>query len=176
MTFPESVKKEVRERAAFRCCICQEIGPEIHHIIPLEGEGSDNIDNAAPLCPNCHTKFGANPEKRKFITEMRDWWYGRVKERYGPPLVPSESLDRLTEEVTKWRKGESTFQAEVKPLLEQLTHTLITTTGPSTESKALTGAYEMFLPRLSNTIIMCPKCEKFVELTNHCSNCGANLK
>jgi hypothetical protein len=59
---------------------------------------------------------------------------------------------------------------------EKLTHTLITTTGPSTESKALTGAYEMFLPRLSNTIIMCPKCEKFVELTNHCSNCGANLK
>jgi len=32
---------------------------------------------------------------------MRDWWYERVKEMYGPALVPTESLDRLTEEVTK---------------------------------------------------------------------------
>ena len=163
-------------RAAFRCCRCQAIGPEIHHIIPEEFGGSDNIDNAAPLCPNCHADFGANPEKRKMITEMRNWWYERAKEMFGPPLVPTESLDRLTVEVAKWRKGDSTFQGEIKPLLEQMTQTVITTTRPSTESKTLTGAFDMFLPPLHQAIIMCPGCSKFVEFENYCSNCGAKLK
>jgi 5-methylcytosine-specific restriction endonuclease McrA len=53
MAFPESIKKDVRERAAFQCCICQEIGPEVHHIVPLEEEGADDFNNAALLCPNC---------------------------------------------------------------------------------------------------------------------------
>src|SRR5437016_1760860 len=42
---------------------------------PQAQGGSDDIDNAAPLCQNCHARFGANPEKRTEIRLMRDWWY-----------------------------------------------------------------------------------------------------
>jgi len=67
MPFSEKVKLEVKERSAFRCCRCQNISIDIHHIIPENNGGSDEIDNAAPLCQNCHSQFGDNPSKRKEI-------------------------------------------------------------------------------------------------------------
>lgn len=82
MPFSEKLKMEVRRLAAFRCCRCQSIGVEIHHIIPQSEGGPDTIDNAAPLCANCHTDFGANQVKRKELGEMRDWWYERVSVQY----------------------------------------------------------------------------------------------
>ena len=82
MPFSENIKLEVKKSSAFRCCRCHEIGIEVHHIEPQASGGSDNIDNAAPLCPNCHKNFGGNPEKRKDIRQMRDWWYDVVKEKY----------------------------------------------------------------------------------------------
>ncbi|HCQ91348.1 MAG TPA: HNH endonuclease [Clostridium sp.] len=60
--------------------ICNKLFVEVHHIIPkLEG-GSDSIDNAAPLCSSCHDLFGGNPEKRKQIRQMRDYWWEQMDE------------------------------------------------------------------------------------------------
>jgi len=79
MAFPEGMKREVRVRAHFRCCKCEQGPIEVHHIV-LESEGGpDTIDNAAPLCPSCHRWFGDNPVLRKAITEMRDAWYERCR-------------------------------------------------------------------------------------------------
>ena len=63
MSFTEKVKLEVKQKSAFNCCRCGNIGVEVHHIIPESGGRSDDIDNAAPLCPNCHSYFGNNPDK-----------------------------------------------------------------------------------------------------------------
>jgi hypothetical protein len=101
MDFPENIKREVKERAAFRCCRCQSIGVHVHHIVPQEDGGSADIDNAAPLCPSCHDYYGGNPEKRKEIRQMRDWWYGRVREMYpdnreiGKIEIIDNKLDQL---------------------------------------------------------------------------------
>ena len=73
--FSESTKVAVRRKAHLRCCLCHDIGVEVHHILPQAEGGSDNPENAAPLCPSCHEKYGANPTKRKFIREARDVWY-----------------------------------------------------------------------------------------------------
>src|SRR4051794_1649538 len=67
MPFSEKVREQVRFKAAFRCCICGEIGIEVHHIVPQGKGGEDTLHNAAPLCPNCHAWFGDNPRKRKEI-------------------------------------------------------------------------------------------------------------
>lgn len=75
MPFPETLKLLVRRRAHFRCCVCRSVGVEIHHIVPQEESGPDTEDNAAPLCPSCHELYGANPTKRKFIREARDFWF-----------------------------------------------------------------------------------------------------
>jgi len=93
MPFSERVKKEVKEKSAFQCCRCKGIGIQVHHIIPEAEEGtSDDIDNAAPLCPSCHDYFGGNPDKRKDIREMRDWWYKIVEESFRPNKKLTESL------------------------------------------------------------------------------------
>jgi hypothetical protein len=75
MAFSESLKLKLKRRAHFRCCLCHELGIEIHHIIPQQDNGPDTEANAVPLCPTCHERYGANPTKRKFLREARDFWY-----------------------------------------------------------------------------------------------------
>lgn len=81
MAFSERTKLEAKKRSAFRCCICQKMFVEVHHIVPQAQGGSDDIENAAPLCSSCHDLFGGNPEKRKQIREMRDYWWSLMLDR-----------------------------------------------------------------------------------------------
>jgi Restriction endonuclease len=79
MAFSEKVKLEVKRKSAFRCVVCGKPFVEIHHIIPQKDGGKDILDNAAPLCAYCHDLYGGNPEKRKQIKQMRDYWFQRVE-------------------------------------------------------------------------------------------------
>lgn len=82
MAFSEKVKLEARRKSNFRCCICEKLfSGEVHHIIPESEEGSDTLDNAVLLCPNCHDSYGGNPEKRKQIKQKRDHWWELMEER-----------------------------------------------------------------------------------------------
>ena len=86
MPFPEDVKIEVTERAHLRCCVCKNLGVEVHHIIPERENGPDTADNAVSLCPSCHDTYGCNPAKREFLREARDQWYEicEILEAVGP--------------------------------------------------------------------------------------------
>lgn len=98
MPFSELLKKKVRARAKFRCCVCRQphgIDVEIHHIVPQADGGEDTEDNAAPLCPNCHSGYGANPEKRKIIREMRDDWYKHCSQ----PSVEMAKIVEISEDI-----------------------------------------------------------------------------
>jgi HNH endonuclease len=98
VAFSEALKKRVRQKAHYRCCLCRAVLVEVHHIVP-EGEGgSDEEDNAAPLCPSCHEIFGANPTKQKMIREARDWWYETCGQLYTPG---SEGLADVVEAVLR---------------------------------------------------------------------------
>lgn len=44
-------------------------------LFPRKRGGADTPENAAPLCPSYHELYGANPTKRKFIREARDYWF-----------------------------------------------------------------------------------------------------
>lgn len=78
--FPESLKRQIRDKANGRCCICKEIPVEIHHIIPVKDGGDSTETNAAPLCPLCHCRYGNNPDHRKMIRERRDAHYKRCRD------------------------------------------------------------------------------------------------
>jgi len=52
----------------------------------------DNLDNAAPLCGSCHDLFGRNPDKRKQIREMRDFWWEVCEKRNANPDVVALNL------------------------------------------------------------------------------------
>ena len=95
MAFTEKTKLEAKRRAAFRCCICQRLFVEIHHIIPQSEGGADTLENAAPLCASCHDLFGGNPEKRKQIREMRNYWWELVRDR-NKQIIAAEDLNSIS--------------------------------------------------------------------------------
>jgi hypothetical protein len=102
MAFLESLRLSVKQRAHFRCCLCHGLGVEIHHIEPQLDGGADTDDNAAPLCPTCHETWGANPTKRKFIREARDFWYDLCSKRYASdPQQLGEIREQLQHLATK---------------------------------------------------------------------------
>ena len=56
LAFSRKIKQQVIKEQKGRCDYCG-IKPkklEIHHIIPKRMGGSDEINNAVGLCPNCH--------------------------------------------------------------------------------------------------------------------------
>jgi len=107
MPFSEKIKLEVKHRSAFRCCRCQKIGIDVHHIIPEGLGGSDDFDNAAPLCQNCHDRLGANPEKRKEIRQMRDWWYRLCDKQYDAAgRLHEEKINEINDTVINIQKGQ----------------------------------------------------------------------
>ena len=95
MPFSEALKTKVRKRALNKCCICHSFPVEVHHIIPQVEGGADTEDNAAPLCPSCHVKYGANPQMRKQIQEARDAWYEKCAKPFEVSSIPKEIADTL---------------------------------------------------------------------------------
>jgi hypothetical protein len=113
MSFSEELKLKVRKKAHFTCCMCKAIGVEIHHIIPQEQGGADSEDNAAPLCPSCHETYGANPEKRKFIREVRDFWYEICEKRYAPDSSKLDDIINALEKMISYEDFQR-FKEELK--------------------------------------------------------------
>lgn len=103
MPFSEDIKLEVKKKANFTCCWCQNIHNkvEIHHIIPQAKNGPDTEENAAPLCGNCHTLYGDNLALRKEIRQRRDHWYERCSKMVNFEALSSQYFESLIEEQIK---------------------------------------------------------------------------
>jgi hypothetical protein len=55
MAFKTGEVEQLLADTGRRCCVCGKLhGIQVHHIVPKEKGGSDDIDNAITLCPNCH--------------------------------------------------------------------------------------------------------------------------
>jgi hypothetical protein len=102
MAFSEALKAKVRKRGHLACCLCKAMGVEVHHIVPLEENGPDTEDNAAPLCPSCHETYGANAQKRKFIREARELWYGICAKRFATDPERLEEIKRLLKKTVSY--------------------------------------------------------------------------
>lgn len=86
----EKVKEEALIACKRHCCICETfkgINIEVHHIIQKADGGSDDFDNAIPLCFDCHCMIGGynpkHPKGNKFTTtelkRRRDEFYNKIK-------------------------------------------------------------------------------------------------
>jgi hypothetical protein len=120
MPFTENLKLEVKRRSAFRCCMCEQFlgSVQVHHIEPQSDGGSDNFENAAPLCASCHDIFGNNRDKRKFIIQKRDWWYEICKNRYGSSALFDP--DQLGQVITAVNNVTAEM-SELKKILKSMT-------------------------------------------------------
>ena len=87
-----------------RCCICHRycgIKIELHHIKPIENGGGDSIENAIPLCFECHAEVqlynDAHPRGRKFssdeLRDHREQWLKICEKSTGALLMPQRPYD-----------------------------------------------------------------------------------
>lgn len=63
MPFPSELREKVLLWCDRRCCICKrgcDLLIEVHHIVPESKGGSNDEDNAIPLCFDCHAKVHFN--------------------------------------------------------------------------------------------------------------------
>ncbi|MBL7198401.1 MAG: HNH endonuclease [Candidatus Omnitrophica bacterium] len=180
MPFSEKIKKQVKENAAFKCCRCQSIGIEAHHIIP-EGQGGPNtLDNAAPLCPTCHDWFGDNPKKQKEIKHMRDWWYKQCKKIYSKKEVVSFS--KIDSKLEKIKNGQSQGINELKEILKNMSNKAIDSISATTASATASTIVNSM--NIARPIIIDPEpvnelisgLSLFGEKIHFCSSCGFGYK
>ena len=115
MAFSEALKVELRARARHKCCLCESHFVEIHHIVPQAEGGSDEEENAAPLCGGCHARYGNNPDHRKQIREARDQHYLRSA---NPEF--SDLLHELTAGLASVERLKAEFPQKVAEYEEQI--------------------------------------------------------
>ena len=105
MPFRESLKLKVKKKADFRCCMCQGLVNDVHHIIPEKDGDPNTIDNAAPLCAGDHRTYGNNPDFRKTIIQMRDYWYETCELKRNALQRYDETIFEKVDEIQREMKG-----------------------------------------------------------------------
>ena len=76
MAFPRDEVSALLSRCHRRCCICHRfcgVKIETDHIVPIAEGGGDNIENAIPVCFECHAEIhsynDSHPRGRKFLPD-----------------------------------------------------------------------------------------------------------
>lgn len=104
MAFKQSDVDTLLAATGRRCCVCSRLHRvQVHHIIPREQGGTDDIDNGIPLCPNCHdevhTGYFPGRTTRTYSAEElrrhRDRTIERMKQqRHWAPGTPEYEHDK----------------------------------------------------------------------------------
>lgn len=105
MSFSQEVRTKVLLWCDRHCCLCKKpcgTNIEVHHLVPENEEGSDDIDNAMPLCFDCHSDVMhynvKHPRGTKYKPDELKTRREQVYEEFTRHLVPP--LDyRVTQEL-----------------------------------------------------------------------------
>jgi hypothetical protein len=92
------------------CCLCGKAcgtNIEVHHIIPKEQGGTGNINNAIPLCFDCHSEVGCynvkHPTGNKYKPEELKARREQIYEEHTRHLVPPIWFD-ITQDLPNGQK------------------------------------------------------------------------
>ncbi len=95
MAFDQKLRTTVLLWCDRHCCLCKKacgVNIEVHHIIPEASGGSNDIDNALPLCFNCHSEVSRynteQPMGTKYKPEELKARREQVYEEFTRHLVP----------------------------------------------------------------------------------------
>ena len=91
MPFPQEVKIKVMVACGRSCVICHKFcgnNMEVHHIVAESDGGSNDFDNAIPLCFDCHAEVRqydpTHPKGIRFtkeeLVQHRNNWYKKISQ------------------------------------------------------------------------------------------------
>lgn len=148
MPFSPKTKLEAKYMASFRCCWCRDHrrSIEVHHIIPEAEGGPNTLDNAATLCPNCHSDFGGNPEKRKEIRDRRDYLYQLVeaeKKKVNPLYMVLQ--EQFTDYLLELRENSNTL-GELKKTMSKYFNLLVDELDPDNAQQIVSSVVNIPKP------------------------------
>lgn len=93
--FSEAIKNKVLLWADRHCCLCKRscgVNIEVHHIIPVAKRGKNDLDNAIPLCYECHglvEQYNKNhPRGNRYKVEELKSRREQIYEEFTKHLVP----------------------------------------------------------------------------------------
>ena len=98
MGFHPKIKQEALRLSARHCSVCHRykgVKMEVHHLVQEANGGPNTLDNAIPVCFDCHSDAGhfnnRHPKGSKFsipeLTKARDSWYEFVRENSIPEKI-----------------------------------------------------------------------------------------
>jgi hypothetical protein len=95
MAFDADLRTKVLLWCDRHCCLCKKscgVNIEVHHLVPKSNGGSDDIDNAIPLCFDCHSWVqhynSDHPKGTKYKLEELKARREQVYEEFTRHLVP----------------------------------------------------------------------------------------
>lgn len=185
MPFSPSVKDEAKARAHYQCVMCQTpFFLDVHHLIKETNGGKNTIENACPLCPNCHTWFGHDLAKRREVEAKRDWWWDRCARIDTAQMTPpdgqrfdqmfqqyqAQQTDELLSEMKTFIKDQFRQQAEQVSSAHTITELIQASTGSTGYGSGAYGAG----PYGGGPAARCPSCgaDGFSDVSG-CPSCGA---
>jgi hypothetical protein len=196
MPFTEEVKLEAKRKAHYCCVWCQrrEFFVEVHHITPESEGGESTLDNAAPLCSNCHTNIGHTPSARKQMLERRDWWWDFCAQqtRHFQPLPQLEQFQETAESLkatmeVEGQRRDAEFRELKRVVLDALQKQAEKVDSARTISELIVSSSSTSSPYLEEppgvvTFDTCPECgaanvvllpdPRGYGFCKECNNCG----
>jgi Zn finger protein HypA/HybF involved in hydrogenase expression len=183
-------------KAAFSCCVCRKsnVSVEVHHIIPQSKGGDYSIENAAPLCPNCHSDYGNNPDKRKRIKRMRDCWYDTIEKMYSGNNVSPEELGKIhnllqnvstkQDSIIKRQSKHDNDLETLKVRLREFSNKTIDKMTVESSDVVITGVISTAVDSTQSIRVSegpwdvkCNNCRRSVNISaNYCPYCGNSMK
>lgn len=97
MSFPADIRTKVLLWCDRHCCLCKkacDVNIEVHHLLPKAKRGTDEIDNAIPLCFDCHGRVEhynpkhpkGNMYKIEELKARRNQIYDEFTQHLVPPI------------------------------------------------------------------------------------------
>ena len=93
--FSNNIKNKVLLWSDRHCCLCKKpcgVDIQVHHILSLEEGGTNDLDNAIPLCYDCHAEvhtkvIQGNSIKPVELKRRRDQIYEEFTNHLVPPVL-----------------------------------------------------------------------------------------
>ncbi len=95
MPFSQDTRRRVLLWSDRHCCLCKKacgVNIEVHHLLPAERGGNDDVNNAIPLCFECHGQVqhynDRHPRGTKYFADELKARREQVYEEFTRNLVP----------------------------------------------------------------------------------------